>query len=80
MPMSMDLVNQAGTTNCTVFFWEHLLALARMYGWRPAGTKAPGNWSIEEEGRGWSGDYFTNSGQIVTAQRRRTGECSRTGA
>ncbi len=66
--MSMDLVNKAGSTRCTVFFWGQLLGLARMYGWKPAGTQAPRDWSSEEEGRAWSGDYVSNSGQIVSAE------------
>ena len=65
--MSMDFENEVGTTSCTVFFWGQLLALAKMYGWRPAGTLAPKNWSEEEEGRSWGGDYISNSGQVVTA-------------
>lgn len=39
-----------------------------MYGWKPAGTQAPKDWDIEEEGRVWSGDYVSNGGQIVTAE------------
>ena len=65
--MSMDLVNEQGTTSFTVYVWGKTLALARMYGWKPAGTLPPGDWADEEEGRAWSGDYFTNSGQKVTA-------------
>jgi len=51
-----------------VFFWGHLLSLAAMYGWRPAGTEAPKDWADENEGREWGGSYVFNSGQRVVAE------------
>lgn len=58
--MGMDLVNERGTTSFTVYVWGKTLALARMYGWTPAGTLPPGDWADEEEGRAWSGDTRNN--------------------
>lgn len=66
--MGLDLVNEQGSIHFTVYVWDQILALARMYGWRPAGTQEPRNWAIEEEGREWSGSYHLNGGQMVVAE------------
>jgi hypothetical protein len=60
------------TLNFSLERWSRILKLARLYGWQPAGTRAgslyydvpdyPDIKPIE-----WSGGYFTNDGQIVTA-------------
>ena len=65
--MGMDLINRQGTTHFTVYVWGKILALARMYGWKPTGTQAPKDWAEEEEGRVWDGGYVWNGGQIVIA-------------
>jgi hypothetical protein len=68
--MSMDLVNERGTMHFTVYVWDQILALAAMraYGWKPAGTLAPKDWASDGGGREWSGGYFWNGGQTVTAE------------
>jgi hypothetical protein len=66
--MSLDLVNERESTHFTVYVWDQTLALARMYGWKPAGTQEPTDWVVEEEGRVWNGGYISNSGQKVTAE------------
>lgn len=49
--------------------WEHLLRLARLNGWRPAGTRQPLDWPAAEA---WDrGDYFASKGQTVTAEDAR---------
>jgi len=64
--MSMDLVNERGTTHFTVYVWDQTLALAGMYGWRPGGTQAPIDWAADGEGREWRGSYILNGSQMVT--------------
>ncbi len=66
--MSLDLVNERGSTRFTVYVWDQTLALARMYGWRPAGTRPPKDWPEESEGRAWSGSYVLNGGQTVARE------------
>jgi hypothetical protein len=57
--MTMDLTGPAGDFGFTNTAWEHLLRLASLAGWQPAGTLPP-------EGAGdWDGNYFTNDGQRV---------------
>ena len=66
--MGLDLINEHGATHFSVFVWDQTLALARMYGWRPAGTQPPKDWATDGEGRVWSGSYIVNGGQMVTAK------------
>jgi hypothetical protein len=44
--------------------WGSLLRMAYSYGWEPAGTQ-PGP-VYGDSDRLWDGDYFTNSGQVLT--------------
>ena len=56
--------------------WSRLLALAKFYGWKPAGTLSPcKNWdddwqdySSDPYPEGWNGTYFSNDSQVVTAE------------
>lgn len=65
--MSVDLV-RVGDEEARCFdsdTWEHLLRLARLNGWHPAGTKQPDDWPGRHP---WDhGNYSSNDGQTVTA-------------
>jgi len=61
------------TLNFSLERWSRILKLARLYGWQPASTRAgplyydvPDNPDIKP--LEWNGGYFTNDGQIVTAE------------
>ena len=63
--MTMDLTGPGGDFGFTITSWEHLLKLASLSGWEPAGTLPP-------EGAGsWDGNYFTNDGQRVADEDAR---------
>src|SRR4051794_37756746 len=55
----MDLSGPGGDFEFNNMPWSHLLRLASMYGWEPAGTVLRG---AKDD---WDGNYFTNDGQRV---------------
>jgi hypothetical protein len=63
--MGMDLISAHGGY-FTIHHrgWSFLLSLAEAYGWQPAGTLPPLEFSSEE----WRGGYFSNDGQLVTSE------------
>jgi hypothetical protein len=63
--VSIDLVRGAEYESCTVFFWAELLKLARLYGWKPAGT-LPAEAADPDEAAAWDGNYVLNGNQRVT--------------
>jgi len=68
--MSYELVNLS-TEVCRKFSrqaWTKALELARLYGWRPKGTRPPSIHDFYELNAEWSGTYLTNDGQIVKAE------------
>jgi len=68
--MSYELVNQS-TEVCRKFSrqsWPKALELARLYGWRPMGTRPPSIYDFYKLNADWSGTYLTNDGQIVKAE------------
>ena len=65
--MSVDLRNSAGEEwSISTIGWAFYLNLAMAYGWEPAGTQAPAEWSEEEDQ--WTGAYDWNAGQRVSAE------------
>ncbi|NIR27791.1 MAG: hypothetical protein GWN84_00315 [Gammaproteobacteria bacterium] len=65
--MAVDLI-RVGDEESRYFHcqtWEHLLRLARLNGWRPAGTKEPEGWPNRHP---WDRfNYSSSDGQTVTA-------------
>ncbi len=55
--------------------WVTLFTIGREYGWQPTGTEI-GCWfpndgqgdTFEEAKKNWDGTYFSNDGQLVTAE------------
>jgi hypothetical protein len=64
--MSVDLVRPGESLSFTVFFWDNVLAFARIHGWVPAGTRPPDD-ADDAERAAWDGNYVVNGGQSVTA-------------
>ena len=65
--MGYDLSNSAGAyVRFTGSGWALALAVARRYGWVPAGVPKPAAWDEEEHGP-WEEGYWANSRQQVTA-------------
>jgi hypothetical protein len=65
--MGYDLSNSAGTyVRFTGSGWDLALAVARHYGWEPAGIPKPATWDKKEHGP-WEDEYWMNAGQEVTA-------------
>jgi hypothetical protein len=70
--MTYRLLGSNGTMELKSKTWERMLALARSYGWEPAGTRPPDirdadgnpacNWSS------WSGSYTSSEYQNVTSE------------
>jgi hypothetical protein len=68
--MSYELFNPS-IVFCKIFskqFWAKALELARMYGWRPLGTRPTPGIDFSKLGVDWPGTYLTNDGQIVSAE------------
>ena len=68
--MSYELVNQF-TEVCRTFsrqYWAKALELARLYGWRPMGTRPPSMLYFSQLQAEWNGTYLTNDGQTVKAE------------
>jgi len=68
--MSYELVSQS-TEVCRKFSrqsWAKTLELARLYGWRPRGTRLPSIYDFYKLDTEWNGSYLTNDGQIVKAE------------
>jgi hypothetical protein len=66
--MGYDLTNSAGTyVRFTGSGWDLALAVARHYGWAPAGIPKPSTWNEKEHGA-WEDEYWMNAGQEVTAE------------
>lgn len=61
--MSIHLRSRRGK-NFTVSagHWAVILNVAQCYGWKPAGTLPPADWSTTQV---WGGQYDTNDGQTV---------------
>lgn len=47
--------------------WRSVLQTAEQHGWQPMGTLPPWDWNSETSGE-WSGTYFGNDFQRVTAE------------
>lgn len=68
LPMGYDLSNASGTyVRFTGSGWDMALAVARRYGWVPAGIPRPASWNENNDGP-WEDEYWVNAGQQVTAQ------------
>lgn len=68
--MCMDLFSQSGS--CFTWnnsSWRKVVDLGIVYGWEPKGTEnipdGTDNYEVEE---GWCGTYFSNDGQLVSAE------------
>lgn len=68
--MSYQLVNLSLEISRTFSrqFWAKALELARSSGWMAPGTQPPPFFDPYELDADWDGTYFTNDGQIVTAE------------
>ena len=68
--MSYQLVNLSLEISRTFSrqSWVKALELARAFGWMAAGTQPPPFFDPYELNADWDGTYFTNDGQIVTAE------------
>ena len=65
--MGYDLSNPSGTyVRFTGSGWDLALAVARHYGWQPAGIPKPSDWNESEFGP-WEDEYWLNAGQQVAA-------------
>jgi hypothetical protein len=65
--MGYDLSNSSGGYfRFTSSGWDLALALARHYGWEPAGIPKPETWDEKEQGP-WRDEYWMNAGQQVSA-------------
>lgn len=68
--MSYELFNPS-IALCRKFsrqFWAKALELARLYGWRPLGTRPTPGMEFSKLGADWLGTYLTNDGQVVSAE------------
>jgi hypothetical protein len=68
--MSYELVNRS-TVLCRTFsrqFWAKALELAKLYGWKAAGTQPPSHIDFVQLNAEWDGRYFTNDGQVVKTE------------
>jgi len=63
--MGMDLRGAGGQLHFSSQGWAKLLELAHSHGWEPAGTLKPGYLAEDDS---WSGTYFSNDYQKVTAE------------
>jgi hypothetical protein len=69
--MGMDLISEGGDFWFPNHGWRAVLDLAHDYGgWVPAGTQAP-QFDDEPPWHDWSGTYFSNDRQLVTAEDAR---------
>jgi hypothetical protein len=69
--MGYDLSNCSGAyVRFTGSGWDLALAVARHYGWEPAGIPKPATWDEKEHGP-WEDEYGMNAGQEVTAEDAR---------
>src|SRR5215207_4315934 len=68
--MSYDLFNPSTTISrkFSTQTWAKALELARVYGWRPMGTRPPLDHDFGKMGADWHGTYLTNDGQVVKAE------------
>ena len=64
--MGVDLYFKQGHLSFQWHYWQAIFDLALMYGWKPGGTAAPDDFDGE-----WNGDYFSNDGQLITADDAR---------
>lgn len=61
--MGVDLIGAGRSVfSANWSYWRHCLRIASAFGWVPAGTIAPEEWSGEES---WCGTYFSNDLQKV---------------
>jgi hypothetical protein len=66
--MGYDLSNASGAyVRFTGSGWDLALAIARHYGWAPAGIPQPPTWDEARFGP-WEDEYWMNVGQQVTAE------------
>ena len=49
-------------------FWAKALELARIYGWKPMGTRPPSTHDFHSLNADWNGTYLTNDGQGIKAE------------
>jgi hypothetical protein len=64
--MGMDILGSDWDFGCGAVFWAECLALARAFGWEPAGTVAPAPCHQGDCYDAWNGNYLTNDYQEVT--------------
>lgn len=64
--MGMDILGSNWDFGCGVVFWAECLALAKAFGWEPAGTVAPAPGHQGDYYDAWDGNYRTNDYQEVT--------------
>jgi hypothetical protein len=65
--MSMAFTSESSAASgCTSGAWDFYRRLARNYGWKPIGTRAPKRISFWF--RKWDGGYHWNEGQWVTRE------------
>lgn len=65
--MGYDVSNGAGAyVRFSGSGWDLALAVARHYGWEPAGIPKPSTWDERRDGP-WEDEYWMNAGQEVTA-------------
>ena len=68
--MSYELISRS-TILCRTFsrqFLSKALELARLYSWKPMGTRPPSHLDFYKIGAEWDGSYLTNDGQTVKAE------------
>src|SRR5688572_21735964 len=65
--MGYDLTNATGTSvRFSGAGWDLALAIAKHYGWRPAGIPKPATWDEARAGP-WEDEYWLNASQELTA-------------
>jgi hypothetical protein len=76
--MSLELFNEPSSISRKFSreFVEKALGLARLYGWRPLGTRPPVGLNLYLLNAEWDGAYLTNDGQVVSAEDARSLACA----
>ena len=76
--MSLELYNEPASISRRYSreFLEKALGLARLYGWRPLGTRPPVGLNLYLLNAEWDGAYLTNDGQVVSAEDARSLACA----
>ena len=68
--MSFDLFNESTAISRRLSrqSWAKTLQLARLYGWKPRGTRPPPHHDFHKLNADWHERYLTNDGQVVVRE------------